>query len=141
MAATYVAVNWEAAPFAVEYANSFASVLELVPRITIASMVAHLVSQHYDVFAFNKWKEKTRGKHLWFRNIASTVVSQAIDTCIFITIAFYGVMDIVPLLIGQYVVKLLIAIMDTPFMYWVDWLVDRIPAVSVSKKDHDPDHK
>ena len=128
--AMFIAVNWKAAPFAAEYADKFASVLGLVPRITIASMVAYLLSQHHDVFAFHKWKEKTGGKHLWLRNTASTVVSQAIDTCIFITIAFYGVVDIVPLLIGQYVIKLQIAVMDTPFMYGVIWLIDRVPTVS-----------
>lgn len=51
---------------------------------------------------FHKLKEKTAGKHLWLRNNASTMTSQALDTVIFITIAFYGVFDtIVPLIIGQ----------------------------------------
>jgi len=123
-----IAINWKAAPFATEFSERFASVLGLVPRIVVASMVAYLLSQHHDIFAFHKWREKTKGRHLWFRNTASTVVSQAIDTVLFITIAFYGVMDIAPLLIGQYVVKLLIAAMDTPFMYGILWLIDRVPA-------------
>ena len=125
--AIFVAINWKAAPFATEYADKFASALGLVPRIVVASMVAYLLSQHHDIFAFHKWKEKTKGRHLWLRNTASTAVSQAIDTGIFITIAFYGVMDIVPLLIGQYVVKLLIAVMDTPFIYSIVWLMDKVP--------------
>ena len=120
-----IAVNWRAAPFAEEFSEQFASVLGLVPRIVLASMVAYLLSQHHDVFAFDKLREKTQGRHLWLRNTASTAVSQAIDTAVFITIAFYGVMDIVPLLIGQYVVKLLIAVIDTPFMYGIIWLMDR----------------
>jgi len=128
VAAILVAVNWKAAPFATGFAEEFASVLGLVPRIVVASMVAYLLSQHHDIFAFHKWKEKTKGKHLWLRNTASTAVSQAIDTAVFITIAFYGVVDVVPLLIGQYVVKLLIAAMDTPFMYAAVWLIDRVPA-------------
>jgi len=122
-----IAVNWEAAPFATEFAEEFASVLGLVPRVVLASMVAYLLSQHHDVFAFSKLRDRTKGKHLWLRNIGSTVVSQAIDTAVFITIAFYGVLDIVPLLIGQYVVKLLIAAVDTPFMYGIVWLMDKVP--------------
>jgi len=58
------------------------------------------------------------------------MVSQAIDTVIFITIAFYGVMDIVPLLIGQYVIKLIIAILDTPFIYIISWVMNKIPGRS-----------
>lgn len=125
--AVLIAINWEAASFATEFAGEFASVLGLVPRIVVASMVAYLLSQHHDIFAFHKWRERTKGRHLWLRNTASTAVSQAIDTAIFTTIAFYGVMDIVPLLIGQYAVKLLIAVMDTPFMYGTVWLMDRVP--------------
>jgi len=123
-----IAVHWEAAPFATEFAEEFASVLGLVPRVVLASMVAYLLSQHHDVFAFSRLREKTGGKHLWLRNIASTVVSQAIDTAVFITIAFYGVLDIVPLLVGQYVVKLLIAAVDTPFMYGIVWLMGKVPS-------------
>lgn len=123
-----IAINWKTPPFAAEFSDKFSSVLGLVPRIVMASMVAYLLSQHHDIFAFHRWRERTKGKHLWLRNTASTAVSQAIDTVIFITIAFYGVMDIVPLLIGQYVVKLLIAAMDTPFIYGIVWLIDKVPA-------------
>ena len=126
--AVLIAINWTPAPFALEYSKSFSSVLGLVPRVVLASMIAYLVSQHHDIFAFHWWKKKTGERHLWLRNTASTIVSQAVDTGIFITIAFYGVMDIVPLLIGQYVVKLIIAVIDTPFIYGISWLMDRIPA-------------
>jgi len=127
MVAVVIAVNWQPAPFAKDYSEQFSSVLGLVPRVVLASMVAYLVSQHHDVFAFHFWKNKTKGRYLWLRNNASTMVSQAIDTVIFITIAFYGVVDIVPLLIGQYVMKLIIAALDTPFIYFISWLMDRIP--------------
>ena len=126
--AILIAISWPAAPFAKDFSDKFASVLGLVPRIVLASMAAYLVSQHHDIFAFHFWKKRTGGRYLWLRNTASTAVSQAIDTAIFITIAFYGVMDIVPLLIGQYVIKLLIAAVDTPFIYGVVWLMDKIPA-------------
>ena len=126
--AVLIAVHWQPAPFAEEFSDQFAAVLGLVPRIVLASMVAYLLSQHHDVFAFHRIRQLTGGRHLWLRNIASTAVSQAIDTGVFITIAFYGVLDIVPLLIGQYVIKLLIAAIDTPFMYGILWLMDRVPS-------------
>lgn len=122
----YIIVAWEPAPYALEVSEMFSKVLALTPRIAVASFLAYIVSQNHDVWAFHFWKKKTKGKHLWFRNNASTIVSQLIDSVIFITIAFYGVFTIWPLILGQWVVKVLIAVIDTPFMYISIWLMDKI---------------
>ncbi|MFC1698195.1 queuosine precursor transporter [Nanoarchaeota archaeon] len=121
-----IAINWQPAPFAQDFSNSFSIVLGLTPRIVLASLIAYLISQHHDVWAFNFWKKITKGKHLWLRNNASTAVSQLFDSVIFSFIAFYGVFPILPLIIGTYVVKLLIAILDTPFMYLIVYLMDKV---------------
>jgi len=115
-----IAVRWEAMPFAEDYARMFGEVLGPVPRIVMASMIAYLVSQHHDVFAFHLWKRRTGGRFLWLRNNASTLVSQAIDTGLFITIAFWGKFsgaELLSLLTGQYLAKVTIALLDTPFCY------------------------
>lgn len=91
-------------------------------RIVAASLAAYVVSQNWDVWVFHKLKEKTGKKYLWLRNIASTTSSQFLDTIIFISIAFFGLFPILPLIIGQYVIKLVIAAMDTPFLYSIRWL-------------------
>jgi uncharacterized integral membrane protein (TIGR00697 family) len=99
---------------------AYESILGVVPRIVLASMVAYLISQHHDVFAFHFWRQKTRARFLWLRNNASTMVSQALDTGIFITIAFWGTVStdiLVEMLLTQYVIKLIIAACDTPFCY------------------------
>ncbi len=104
---------WEGQP-------AYESILGMVPRITLASMVAYLVSQHHDVFAFHFWRQKTKGRFLWLRNNASTMVSQALDTGAFITIAFWGTVPtgtLTNMLLSQYVIKLVIAAGDTPFCY------------------------
>ena len=83
-------------------------------------MVAYLISQNFDVFAFHFWREKTDGRHLWFRNNASTMMSQGIDTALFITIAFAGTVPgnvLATMLIGQYLVKVCLAALDTPVVY------------------------
>ena len=95
-------------------------ILGSVPRIVAGSMVAYLVSQNFDVFAFHFWKERTDGRHLWFRNNASTMMSQGIDTALFITIAFAGTVPgnvLATMLIGQYLVKVFLAALDTPVVY------------------------
>ena len=100
--------------------SAYQSILGMVPRITLASMIAYLVSQHHDVFAFHFWRQKTKGRFLWLRNNASTMVSQALDTAIFITIAFWGTVPagiLTNMLLTQYVIKLIIAVFDTPFCY------------------------
>jgi len=109
---------------------AYESILGMVPRITLASLIAYLVSQHHDVFAFHFWWQKTRGRFLWLRNNASTMVSQALDTGIFITIAFWGTVPagvLTNMLLSQYVIKLVIAACDTPFCYLlVGWLRGRV---------------
>lgn len=102
---------------------AFQSILGSTSRIIIASFIAYLVSQFHDVWAFHFWKKVTNERHLWLRNNLSTATSQFIDSFLFITIAFYGVMPIWPLIIGQWVIKIAIAILDTPVIYFVVWLI------------------
>lgn len=98
----------------------------------IGSLTAYFASQTWDVFIFHKIRnkviEKTGGtKHRWIWNNASTMTSQAIDTVIFIFIAFglgfgwafdpsmHGQLG--AMMVGQYLVKFLLAALDTPIFY------------------------
>ena len=109
-----------------EAQEAYDRILGGVPRVVLGSMVGYLVSQNHDVYAFDFWRRKTNGRHLWFRNNASTLVSQAIDTSLFITIAFWGTVPnevFVSMLAGQYIVKVVIALVDTPIVYGVVMMV------------------
>jgi uncharacterized integral membrane protein (TIGR00697 family) len=115
--------------------GSFASVLGASTNIVAGSLLAYLVSQNWDVIVFHRLRVATDGDFLWLRNVASTATSQAIDTVIFVGTAFYLIpmyagMDsvtpwstVVSLMLGQYLLKLLIALVDTPFVYAVVGLV------------------
>lgn len=105
-----------AAPFW-PHDQAFSTVLSSTPRIIIASFIAYLVSQAHDVWAFHFWKKVCKGKHLWLRNNLSTLVSQILDTALFITIAFYGSMPLLPIIGGQLIIKWGIALLDTPLVY------------------------
>jgi len=126
VAVVLISVNMTPAPFW-GMQEEYEKILALVPRIVLASMIAFLVSQHLDVIQFHIWKEKTGGRHLWLRNNASTMVSQLVDTTLFITIAFYGTpgFPILAVIKGQYLIKLLIAALDTPFIYLSRWVYQR----------------
>ncbi len=126
-----IAIAWPAPPFW-NNQEAFTTTLGLTWRIVLASLAAYVFSQNWDVHVFHKIKEKTEGRHLWLRNVASTSSSQFIDTIIFITIAFYGVMPVIPLIVGQYVVKLIIAALDTPFLYAVSWAKSNISMPGVN---------
>ena len=117
-----IGLYWPKAPFWNNEA-AFQSILGNTTRIIVASVVAYLVSQFHDVWAFHFWKKKTNDRHLWLRNNLSTAVSQFLDSCIFITIAFYGVTPIWPLILGQWIIKIAIALLDTPVVYLVVWAI------------------
>lgn len=88
-------------------------------RMTCASIGAFLCSQFLDVAIFHKLKDLCNGKHKWLRNNVGTMTSQLIDTAIFTTIAFYGVVpNILIMVINQYIVKWFLALFDTPFFYF-----------------------
>ncbi len=98
-------------------------------RIFVASITAFSISQFHDVWAFNFWKEKTHGRFLWLRNNLSTITSQFLDTTIFMFIAFYGISPkftvsyIFALIIPYWILKIVVALFDTPFVYLgVSWL-------------------
>ncbi len=116
--------------------GAFATVLGLSGNIVAGSLAAYVVSQNWDVFVFGRLRDTTGGRLLWLRNLGSTVTSQLIDTVIFTFVAFFiapiaGIGPSLPLsaigslILGQYVLKLLIALVDTPLVYGAVALVAR----------------
>jgi len=103
-----------------ENQEAYNIILGSTPRIVLASMIAYLISQNHDVWAFHWWKQKTSGKHLWMRNNFSTITSQLIDSVLFISIAFMGIYPLKTIgvmIFSQYLIKVGIALLDTPFCY------------------------
>jgi len=104
--------------------QSFADTLGYPVRIIIGGLAGFYISQHIDIFIFNYLKRKTNGKHLWLRNNVSTAFGQLADSVIWITIAFLGVIpNLFPLIGGEYLVKLCVAILDTMIIYGVIYLL------------------
>lgn len=115
----YVAVSLTPAPFYL-HQEVFAEIFGKLGRITVAGLSAYVISQSHDVWSFHFLKTLTKGRHLWLRNNVSTIGSQFLDTIIFITIAFAGVMPLRVLAVmmaGQWLIKVAIALLDTPFCY------------------------
>lgn len=102
--------------------GSLKSIFSLMPRIAGASLIAYLLSQTHDVWAFHFWRDRfPKDHHLWIANNFSTMVSQVIDSAVFVLVAFWGTFEtkvLVEIFITTYVLKFLVAAADTPFVYW-----------------------
>jgi hypothetical protein len=97
--------------------QAFETTLGLAPRLLVGGLIAYLISQHLDVYIFHLVRRLTSGRHLWLRNNLSTAVSQLVDTVIFAVITFWGLYPVVPIIFGQYIIKIVIALVDTPLVY------------------------
>lgn len=109
-----------ALPPASFYSNqkALASVLGATPRIVAASLSAYLVSSLIDTHVFAWWKEKI-GKARWLRVLVSNTISTGVDSVLFITLAFAGLMPLVSLIEGQYFVKMSVTVVSLPLIYIV----------------------
>lgn len=128
----YSAIAFPSAPF--YDASAFNAVMGASGTIVTASILTTLVSQNVDVSVFHWVNEYTDGSHAWARNISSTAVSQLVDTTLFIVLGFVVLpsfmggtvtpLVVVPVMIlGQYAVKLVVAVADTPVFYVVRTVV------------------
>ena len=126
--AIWIAGELPAAPFG---ASQFAydEVLGQTPRILVASFVAYLFGEFANAFVLAKLKVATRGRYLWIRTIGSTVIGQALDSAVFVTLAFAGTMPGAVLggvIAGQWIAKVLYEAAGTPLVYAVvGWLKSR----------------
>jgi queuosine precursor transporter len=96
--------------------KSYETVFGATPRIVLASLIAYLISSLVDVEVYHLWKSRIQ-KAKWSRVLVSNSVSTLVDSCVFITIAFLGVMPVLPLIIGQYIVKMTITVLSLPLIY------------------------
>jgi len=103
------------------------SIIGLVPRITVASWVAFLVSENLDAWVFDWFRRVTGGRYLWMRNVFSSVPALSVDTLLFISIAFWGLMPMGDLIAGQLYTKWLVGLVNIPFMYLNRWLMFKTP--------------
>ncbi len=114
--------------FAIDVHNAFDTILNFAPRLVLGSLFAYLVSQSFDVWAFHKITEYTGEKWLWLRNNLSTMCSQILDTAVFSLVVWWGTVDLVTALkLGavKFGFKMVIAMIDTTFIYWARSLFKR----------------
>lgn len=97
------------------------AIFSMMPRIAFASLTAYLLSQIHDIWAYDFWKRRfPSNRYIWLRNNASTMISQLIDSIVFVCVAFWGEFEmniLIEILLTTYFMKWIVAIADTPFIY------------------------
>ncbi|MBO9309744.1 MAG: queuosine precursor transporter [Chloroflexi bacterium] len=113
--------------------QSFALILGQTPRIVIASLLAYFAGEFVNSFVLAKMKVWTNGRYLWTRTIGSTLVGQAVDTGVFVVIAFLIALPVavfapetalppdlvLTIFISNYVFKVAVEVLFTPLTYLV----------------------
>lgn len=114
--------------------EAFARILGYTPRLLFASFLAYLVGEFANAFVLAKMKIATRGRWLWTRTIGSTLIGQALDSAVFITLAFAGTIPASVLgsaILTQWLVKSAYEALATPLTYAVVNFLKRADAVDV----------
>ncbi|MBI4188675.1 MAG: queuosine precursor transporter, partial [Chloroflexi bacterium] len=98
--------------------QAYERILGYAPRLLVASFFGYLVGEFANSFVLARMKILTKGRWLWSRTIGSTVVGQALDTSIFITLAFFGTPSFLPIIIVyHWLSKTAIEVLATPLTY------------------------
>lgn len=117
------------APFFL-FDEAWHSLFGLSIRVTGASWVAFLICSNLDAYIFARLKQRFQKRenefkhdmslnpYVWLRSSVSDIVDLTLDSFIFVSLAFYGLMPIVPLIIGQIVSKNIIGFIDNPWFVW-----------------------
>ena len=107
--------------------DMFHNVFGLFGPAVLASMGAYLAAQYIDIRIFHFWKKLTHGRHLWLRNNGSTIFSQLVDTAlVLILLSAAGAIEWArfwSLLENGFLFKVLVALVDTPVLYGVVWVL------------------
>lgn len=95
--------------------GAFEMMMGGTPRIWAAGIIAYGISQLLNVTIFS-WLKRREGRFLWLRSAVASVLSQIVDTLLFISIAFYGLFPISDLVLGQALAKVVLSIVLVPLL-------------------------
>ncbi|HEY8592459.1 MAG TPA: queuosine precursor transporter [Sphingomicrobium sp.] len=128
LALTLVVLGLPASPqMEAERLSAFELMMSGTPRIWLGGIIAYGISTLLNVTIFTRLKAREGGGLLWLRSGIASVLSQVVDTLIFITVAFYGVFPVGELLLGQMLAKVVLsAVLVPPLVYLMVWLGNRL---------------
>ena len=108
------------------------------PRLLAASVSAYLVGEFLNAYILARLKVATAGRWLWLRTIGSTLIGQAADSSVFITLAFAGILPTAALaaaVVSQWAFKTLYEAAATPLTYFVVGRLKRLEGLDPFDRD------
>jgi uncharacterized integral membrane protein (TIGR00697 family) len=118
---------------------AYEQILGFTPRLLVASFTAYLVGEFANSYVLARLKIATRGRWLWTRTIGSTLVGEGLDSLVFITLAFAGVIPTVEGLLStvvtQWLLKTAYEVVATPLTYAVVAFLKRVEGLDVYDYD------
>jgi queuosine precursor transporter len=102
--------------------EAYATIFSIVPRAIAASLIAYWAGEFANSYTLAKLKLLTNGKHLWTRTVGSTIVGQAVDTVLVMTLLFAGTQPwrvIGTLIVSGYLFKVVYEVLATPLTYQI----------------------
>ena len=119
---------------------AYQAILGFTPRLLLASFLAYLVGEFVNAYVLARLKVATRGRMLWLRTIGSTLAGQLLDSSIFLTVAFAGVLPgsaLAPLVLTQWLFKAGYEALATPLTYLVVGALKRAEGLDAYDRDTD----
>jgi uncharacterized integral membrane protein (TIGR00697 family) len=126
------------APFWSENQHAYDAILGVAPRVLIASFVAYLVGEFANAVVLARMKVATEGRFLWVRTIGSTIIGQGLDSFVFVSIAFTGLMppDVLHMtIVNQWLAKSAYETIATPLTYIVVTWLKRLEGIDVYDRE------
>jgi queuosine precursor transporter len=134
------ALFWNAGTYASpdDAVKAYHAILGFTPRLLVASFIAYLTGEFLNSFVMAKLKLRTKGRFLWVRTIGSTIIGQAADSTIFISIAFVGIISgpsLAVTILSQWFFKVAYEALATPLTYLVVNKLKKVEGVDFYDKD------
>jgi len=99
--------------------EAYARLLGQGARMQFAGLVSYGVSQTLNVTVFSRLSAGREGRMLMMRAWSASLLSQVVDTLIFITISFAGVLPLWDIMGGQIISKLVLSTIMVPPFIWL----------------------
>ena len=108
-------------PSSIDYASgAMRELFGLNLRVSLSSVMMYFVANMADVFLYEKLRQKTKGKKLWFRNNVSTIICNCLENFLFVLFGFYGLYDFsqcMEIACSISIIEMIAGLCDTPFLY------------------------
>lgn len=103
-----------------KFQDSYQAIFSISLRMSVASLLAYVIAEYQDVFAFFFFKKKLGDRAFWLQSNLSNLWSQLLDTAIFMTVAFAGIYSfktIVLISLPWWLYKVGLGFVYTPLSY------------------------